>query len=168
MSLESTLERIAAALESLVAVGRGKDVTVTTDTLTLPRVELGTPSVEAQKKPARGRPAKITTEEKAAATPAVVETKAAVVVTDDFLDTPAPTPPAKPLTIEDVRKALQVYAGAQGGGAEGTAKARALMTKASSNGAVRLSVAKDVPGGDQGVLLVADYAAVIAAAATPK
>lgn len=158
MSLESTLERIASALEALVA-GSGSQVV---QTVAISHDPITTPVTDV-KKPARGRPAKITTEEKAAATPAVVETKPVVVPDDDFLDSP-PAKVVKPATLEEVRKALQVYAAAKGGGAEGTAKARALMTQASSNTAVRLSVVKDVPGGDQGVLLAADYAAVIAAA----
>lgn len=159
MSIEFTLDRMALALEKIAAVLEGQ---YSGSQMTVEIIPAGAPSVEAPKKPARGRPAKITTEEKAAATPAVVET--AKPAADDFLDTPEPVKPAKALTIEDVRKALQVYAAANGGGAEGTAKARALMTKASSNGAQRLSEAKDVPGGKDGVLLATDYAAVIAAA----
>jgi hypothetical protein len=166
MSLEFTMDRIALALERIADHMSGPQNVVTGQTvigpITTALTAEGTPSIEAPKKPARGRPAKITTEEKAAATPAVVvEPKPAA---DDFLDTPEPVKPVKPATLEDVRKALQVYAGAQGGGAEGVAKARALMTKASSNGAQRLSEAKDVPSGKDGVLLATDYAAVIAAA----
>lgn len=156
MTLEAILERIAIALEKSAAI----EAPVTTAEIAA--------VAEAPKKPARGRPAKITAEEKDASTPAVIEPKKEVAAAvDDFLDAP-PAKIEKPATLEDVRKALQVYAGVMGGGAEGTAKARALMTRSSSNGAVRLSVAKDVPGGDQGVLLVTDYAAVVAAAATPK
>lgn len=158
MTFEATLERIATALE-LIATSS----VLPSHLVTQPKinVEVQTPT-EQPKKPARGRPAKISTDEKDAATPAVIEPKPSV---DDFLDLPTPAPKAeKPATLEEVRAALQAYAAKNGSGPEGTGKARALMTKSSSNGAVRLNVANDVPGGDQGVLLVVDYAAVIKAA----
>lgn len=155
MTLEATLVRIAEALERLTApppvIGEIPDATK------------GTTVVEPAKKAARGRPAKITTEEKDASTPAVLEEKKPAAPVDDFLDAPPPKV-EKPPTLEEVRSALQAYAGKKGGGPAGTTEARNLMTKASSNGATRLSIAKDVPGGDQGVLLATDYAAVIKAA----
>lgn len=146
------LERIATALEALVALGARPSQPIS-DNASSP--EASAPEV---KKPARGRPAKITTEQKETATDAKVD-----LPVDDFLETPAPKA-AKPATLEEVRAALQAYSAKKGGGPAGTTEARTLMTKSSSNGAVRLNVAKDVPGGDQGVLLPADYAAVIAAA----
>lgn len=173
MTLEATLVRIAEALERLTAAPP-----VVGD-IGIPEATKGMTVVEAPKR-ARGRPAKITAEAKDTATPAEVvpEAKLSDAVTaggskkfelavpvDDFLNADIkPAITAKPLTIEDVRGALQVYARKNGDGPGGTARARQLMSGASSNGALRLSVVPNVVGGDQGVLLPADYAAVIKAA----
>jgi hypothetical protein len=79
---------------------------------------------------------------------------------DDFLNEKPATPP-KPPTLEELRAALQEYAAKHGTGAgPNMAKARELLGKY-GNGATRLAVAKDVPGGDQGVIEPKYYQAVI-------
>lgn len=73
--------------------------------------------------------------------------------------------PAKPVTIEELRGALQGYAARIDATAPGTgmAKAREVLAKY-GKGATRLAVAKDVPGGIEGVLEPSYYKAVIDAA----
>jgi hypothetical protein len=81
---------------------------------------------------------------------------------DDSLSS---TPPAKQPTLEELRAALQAYAKEVDATAPGTGmvKARELLGK-HGNGANRLAVAKDVPGGEQGVIELKYYQAVIDAA----
>lgn len=142
MTLEAQVERIANYLERIVSKLEGSPVKDETPAEVVP-----------EKVPVRrGRPAKITPEEKAAAT--VVETEK---VEEDFLESAV----VAKITIEQVRAALQEYAKLRG--KDGTAEARALLTK-KGDGAVRLSPAKETPNDVTGVLKPEFYSAVIAAA----
>lgn len=172
MSFEDTFDRIALALESIAASLQPQQISGSTTTgqivVTDTSSTAGTLAEPAPAKKPRGRPAKITADEKATATPAqIVEDKPAPVqpagaqIVDDFL---SPAPAAKPPTLEELRAALQAYAVRNDvPPGQGMAKARELLTKY-GNGASRLAVAKDVPGGDQGVIEPVYYTAVINAA----
>lgn len=151
MTIEAQLERIANYLERIANyAGPSLDVT--------PEQQADAPAAD---KPKRGRPAKITPEEKAGATTGeVVEKKATLPADDDFLGE-TPKKEAKKLTVEDVRAALVAYG--KKFGAEGNAKAKELMAKFGSN-ATRLASPKETPNDYTGVLKVEDYAAVVAAA----
>jgi hypothetical protein len=173
MSFEDTFDRIALALEK-IAEALQPDVITAKDQLAAQTAvtvaALGAEAVTAAapaRKP-RARPAKITAEEKAAATPAeVVSDKpvqaAAAQPVDDFLSETKPA--AKPPTLEELRAALKAYSdkvnlASPGKGME---QARVLLGKF-GNGALRLAIAKDVPGGDQGIIAPEYYQAVINAA----
>lgn len=108
-TIEQNIERIANALEALAHVAThtvpGGEPANTADN-TNPVV---TPP--AEKKP-RGRPAKITADEKATAAPAEVVAKEPVKVDDDDFLTPAAKVEEKQASEADVRAAFQAYADA--------------------------------------------------------
>lgn len=161
MSLEQTLDGIRDQLERIADYLQPQTVTAVHGPTT--GFDVTPTPVEAAKRP-RGRPAKITPAEKAAATPAEIVEKAPppeAKKVDDFLDEPKAVETKKPATLEDVRAALLTYAkGKHNGNAE---KARELMASVSP-GATRLAAAPNVPDGDKGVLPKDKYQAVIDAA----
>lgn len=111
-TIEQNIERIANALEALAHVAThtvpGGEPQTSEQTAAI----VAPVDQKADKKP-RGRPAKITAEEKATAAPAEVVAKEPVKVEDDDFLTPAAKPAeTKPATEADVRAAFQAYADA--------------------------------------------------------
>lgn len=163
MTIEATLERIAEALEKLAWVHAGAAPGPAQDAPVVPagtKEETKAAVTETTKK-RPGRPAKITAEEKAAATEAEVVTKKPAPPVDDFLDTPSKEP--KLSTVEDVRASLLAYAQKNNAKGEGTALARALMAK-HGGAAVRLTPDQKTPQDKTGVLDEKFFDAVIKAA----
>lgn len=160
MTIENSLERIANALEVLASRPTGTPTGAT-------KIDAAIAQADAAERPrARGRPAKITEKEKAAAAEGETVTKDKPA---DFLDGPKPQE-LKKVKVDDVRAALKSYMlriNPETGVAFGNPAARAMLTK-HGGGAVRLE--EDKAKGDEGkngILESRYYQDVIDAVAEP-
>lgn len=159
--LETLLERIAVALESLADTKAKAFKAIVTGTVD--RTGEAVDKANAAEKPvkARGRPAKITDKEKETATPG--DADAPKEPAADFLDRET-TPKPKEVKVEDLRAALRKYAmdvDPATGVPPGMDKAREILKKF-GDGAVRLQ--EETKLGDVGKTGILDpkyYAAVI-------
>lgn len=125
MSIESILERIAAANEkSADALLKMANYAETANMVANDTEEKDKP---ASKAPAKGRPTKTTAAEKAAATTAetVKEEPKGTTPAPDFLDE------GKKVTHEDLKAELQKYVAANNADQQGTARAKELLKLAS-------------------------------------
>lgn len=156
-------ERFVVALETIAAA-----MTATTGPTTPAKQAAAEVNAETPAPKKRGRPAKITDEEKKNATDAETVDKR-----EDFLTDPPKEKrdEAKKITVDDVRKALKDYMDFLGGDPVAANKKAREVLKGAGNGAVRLQAEKKrnpdgtvTEGDSTGVLEEAYYGAVIKAA----